>query len=130
MGNECKQDEKEAKGDRSGGAPGYAPVSAKFIKGDFDFDGEKCHTLMGGDTSNPSWNEYVDGFVEDFQPYICGIKECVEKEGIIGAVGGDYANDWHFSFEDGTKVAFSWRAWGDMMQSIVNKNEGYMRYYM
>lgn len=120
----------ETSGSESLAADGSALVSAKFVKEDFDYDNEKCHTLMGGDTSNPTWNEYVDGFVEDFQPYIRGIKECVVNEGIIGAVGGDYANDWHFAFEDGTKVAFSWRAWGDMMQAIVDKQEGYMCYYM
>ena len=125
-----KKSEKKGEDDSPSAAAGSALVSAKFVKGDFDYDNEKCHTLMGGDPTDPSWNEYVDGFVEDFQPYIRGIKECVEKEGIVGAVGGDYANDWHFEFEDGIKVAFSWRAWGDMMQSIVNKNEGYMCYYM
>ena len=106
-------------------------MKAELIKGDFKIEDKEKHiVLMGGDPDNPTWKEYVDGFIEPFQPHIVAIKECIEKEGLIGECADRICNNHYFSFEDGSKVAFSWRVWGDLMQSIVNEREGYMTYYM
>ena len=39
-------------------------------------------------------------------------------------------NGWVFKFSDNKVWGFSWKGWGDFMQSIVDKREGYMKYYM
>ena len=90
------------------------------------------HTFFGGDPSNPSWEEYLDSFDKEFQPYITAVREAVEREGLIGATGGSFCNYNYFEFDDKhrTKIGFSWRGFGDLMQAIVNKREGYLTYYM
>lgn len=89
------------------------------------------YAIMGGDDSNPSWEEYLEGFYEQFRPHLSLIKEAIEKNGWVGITGEEKQNqNIAFRFSDGTYFAFSWRAWGDLMQAIVNKNEGYMVYYM
>jgi hypothetical protein len=55
------------------------------------------------------------------------IKECIEKNNLIGVCANEFCNDHFFLFNDGMAIAFTWRAWGDLMSAIVNKNEGYMR---
>jgi len=91
---------------------------------------EKFDPILGGDDSNPTWDEFVGGFIESFHPHLNLIKEALEKLGWIGYTGGDKANKTYFMFSDGSNIGFSWRAWGDLMQAIVNKKEGYMKYYM
>lgn len=95
-------------------------------------DGEIKTTsnIMGGDDRNLSWEDYVNDFKDEYKPHIILIKEAIEKLNWIGEVAGDKANDTSFKFSDGQVWGFSWRAWGDLMQAIVNKNEGYMKYYM
>lgn len=84
---------------------------------------------FGGNSRNPTWEEYLDGFKAEFQPYISAIRECIERTGLVGKSASQLGEDFHFSFEDGTRIAFTWRAWGDLMQAIVGKREGYMTYY-
>lgn len=84
---------------------------------------------MGGDSSNPTWEEYLDKFKEEYKPHVKLIRKCIEDNGLIGYTGQD-ANGWYFKFSDGEIWTYSWRAWGDLMQSIVDKKEGYMKYYM
>ncbi|KKM79563.1 hypothetical protein LCGC14_1348550 [marine sediment metagenome] len=86
--------------------------------------------LMGGMDTNPTWDEYLDIFEDDFQPVLKAIREAVEREGHIGKTGDQFCNYHHFLISDGQRVAFSWRAWGDFMQAIVGRREGYMTYYM
>jgi hypothetical protein len=94
-------------------------------------DVEENYTpLFGGDDRNPSWDDYLSDFKEEFQPHILLIREAIEKLGWVGETADRKANDTLFSFSDGQNIGFSWRAWGDLMQAIVNKNEGYMVYYM
>ena len=93
-------------------------------------DDNKYETIMGGDNTNPSWDDFLSQFVPEFQPHILLIKKCIEENGLVGSKGGDCANYITFLFSDKTHIAFTWRGWGDLMQSIVNKNEGYMAYYM
>jgi hypothetical protein len=44
------------------------------------------------------------------------------------------ANQWcyeHFlQFSDSKTISFTRRAWGDFVQAVVGKREGYMAYYM
>lgn len=86
--------------------------------------------IMGGDPRNPTWEEYVDQYLEEFQPHIELMKDGITKLGWVGETGGNKANDTFFVFSDGTSIGLTWRAWGDFMQAIVGKQEGYMAYYM
>ena len=44
-------------------------------------------TLIGGDSSNPTWDEYIDRFVDEAAPYLRAVRECCEREGIVGTTG-------------------------------------------
>jgi hypothetical protein len=74
--------------------------------------------ILGGDNRNQSWQEYFDE-----------MKQSIEDNRLIGCTG-QYADDLYFKYSDGVVFSFSWRGWGDLMQSIVDKREGYMTYYM
>ena len=87
-------------------------------------------TMWGGDDSNPTWDEYVNGIHAHLWPHILLLRKAIEEMGWIGRTGRDVSNYYVFVFSDGTTWGFSWRAWGDLMQAIVNKQEGYMAYYM
>jgi hypothetical protein len=85
---------------------------------------------MGGINPPPSWDEYLEQFIESARPKILAIRELLVEEGLVGRYANEMANDTIFYFpEDSFYIQFSWRAWGDLMQSVVNKREGYMRYY-
>lgn len=86
--------------------------------------------IMGGDNSNPTWEEYMDQVADEYKPHFELIKKGIEQLGWIGKTGEDISNYYCFRFSDGNAWGFSWRAWGDLMQAIVNKKEGYMKYYM
>ena len=88
------------------------------------------HVLAGGIDPPPSWQEYLDDFKDEYQPHFLAIRECVLKEGIQGTTAGGMANDHYFKCSDDSMWAFTWRAWGDLMQSIADKREGYVAYYM
>jgi poly-D-alanine transfer protein DltD len=107
-------------------------LKVELVKGemDYDLDDEKCHVIMGGDPSNPSWEQYLGQWKEEFQPYIKLIRDCIKEHPCYKGTAGKYANDYYFKFNDGHEFGFSWRAWGDLMQAIVDENEGYMAYYM
>jgi hypothetical protein len=92
--------------------------------------GENVTILFGGDPTRPNWEGYLDGFVDEFHPRLVAIRAVVESAGLVGRLASNFCNGHYFQFEDGRVVAFTWRAWGDLMQAIVGKNEGYMRYYM
>ena len=84
---------------------------------------------MGGDQSNPSWDDYIASFTEDFSPYIRSVRKYVRDNDMVGMTG-QQQNELYFAFDDGTEITFTWRAWGDLMQAIVDESEGYMTYYM
>lgn len=109
---------------------------ASVAHGGFEYDPDKFpkHViLMGGWRLNdpPSREEYLDNWSDEFRSYIQAIIECIEREGMVGWTGecAD-KSDVHFEFEDGHKVSFSWRAWGDLMNAVVDEREGYIAYYM
>jgi poly-D-alanine transfer protein DltD len=86
-------------------------------------------TILGGDDSNPNWEEYINQYRDEWKAHIQLIKKFVEENGLIGTTG-ETQNQWAFKFSDGNAFGFTWRGWGDFMQAIVNKREGYMAYYM
>lgn len=108
------------------------PKTATIMEGDpdLDYDDEKYIVVLGGDSNNPTWEEYRDHWAEGQRPYIDGIRKAIEDANLIGVKASSYCNDHYFEFEDGTVFTFSWRAWGDLMQAIVGEREGYMAYYM
>lgn len=85
--------------------------------------------IFGGDSSNPSWEEYLAEYNDEYKPHVLLLRKCIEENGLIGETG-QFADDLAFKFSDGQIWGFTWRAWGDLMQAIVNKREGYMAYYM
>jgi hypothetical protein len=91
---------------------------------------QEYEVIMGGDDTNPSWDDYLELWVDEFRQYLLLIKKSIEENGLVGETGESFANKYTFKFSDGKSFGFTWRAWGDLMQSIVNKNEGYMAYYM
>ena len=99
-------------------------LKVKLVEGEMEYDQDKYpknQVLMGGDMSNPSWKKYREGYDARFHP---------SRSVHYKMTGGDRANDWYFEFSDGSQWGFSWRAWGDLMQAVENKNKGYMEYYM
>lgn len=93
-------------------------------------DVEDYDPIIGGMSESLSWNEYIDEYDKELRPHIALIKRAIIKLGWVGKTGDQKANNTYFFFSDGIKTGFSWRAWGDLMQAIVNKREGYMEYYM
>jgi hypothetical protein len=92
-------------------------------------EGDNGNTIFGGDDTNPTWQEYLDGFKDEYVPHLLLIRQAIEENNLIGYTGQD-ADDLYFKFSDGHVWGFTWRGWGDLMQAIVGKKEGYMAYYM
>ena len=86
--------------------------------------------MLGGDPTNPDWYEYLDKLKDEFRPHFVLIRGAIERLGWVGEKADSHANDVWFAFSDGTSVGFTMRGWGDLMQAIVGKREGYMAYYM
>ena len=91
---------------------------------------DDCIPMMGGDRRNPSWEEYVADYKKIYRPHLLLLRKAIEELGWVGETGESIANYYCFHFSDGVKFGFSWRAWGDLMQAIVDKREGYIKYYM
>lgn len=107
-------------------------LKVELVEGSDNFDprtNEKHHVIMGGDSSNPTWEDYLGGWREKFRKYITKMKEYIKENNLIGKTG-EWQDSLHFKFNDGTEIGFTWRAWGDLMQAIVGKREGYTAYYM
>lgn len=90
---------------------------------------DKHITIPGGDPNNPMWAEYVDSFPRAVQPYIYQIRKHTEENRLLEKSGKDM-NNVIYEFIDGVTISFSWRAWGDFIQAIHNKREGYCKYDM
>lgn len=86
--------------------------------------------IIGGDDRDLSWTEYLDDYEDRYKPHVIALKKFIEENGLLGMTGAQICNYTTWKFSDGTKWGFTWRAWGDLMQAIVNKREGYMTYYM
>lgn len=86
-------------------------------------------TLMGGDNTNPTWVEYIADKDTNLRKYLEVLKHFVETNDMVGMCG-DEQDDNVYLFSDDFALGFTWRAWGDFMQAVVNKQEGYMTYYI
>ena len=130
--DELKESKVEAMAKAAGAVPASGiPMVATIATGECECDGSKGHHIfMGGDDTNPTWEEYLGQWKEELQPRFTAIRGAIEDAGLVGVTAGEWCNGHYFSFADGVTMGFSWRAWGDLMQAIVGKREGYMAYYM
>lgn len=85
--------------------------------------------FMGGDDNNPTWEQYLDMFKEEYKGHVLLIRQIIIDNELVGETG-QFADDLVFKFSDGQCWGYTWRAWGDLMQAIVDKQEGYIKYYM
>jgi hypothetical protein len=90
---------------------------------------DDCDVISGGMQSNPSWEEYLSKYKPIVHPHFELIKEAIHELNWVGKTG-EQTENYYFVFSDGIVFTFSWRGWGDLMQSIVGLREGYMKYYM
>lgn len=88
-----------------------------------------CGGWIGGDPSSPRWADYVARFDEPWQWRLTAARDWLLKQDPIPC-GDEICNDFHLRFSDGAAMSLSWRAWGDFAQAAVDKQEGYMTYYM
>ena len=87
--------------------------------------------ISGGDNTNPSWEQYLSEIVSfEHRTHFLLIKEAIIVNDWVDVCADVAANRLNFCFDDDINIGFTWRAWGDLMQSIVGKQEGYMKYYM
>lgn len=91
---------------------------------------ENLQVISGGLKNNPTWKEYLKDVKYSYRPHFRLIRRAIIDLDWVGETGAAKANNYYFHFSDGTYMGFTWRAWGDLMQAIVNKREGYMQYYM
>jgi len=91
---------------------------------------DESYGWFGGITPAPSWDEYLDSFNDIGKEVVTAVRACIEENNMVGAKAGDVCNDTWFEMDNGKSVTFTWRGWGDLMQAIVDKREGYMAYYM
>ena len=92
-------------------------------------EGDGGAVVMGGMDPPPSWDEYLAQFSDKLQPHMVALREHIESSGLLGRTADTICNEHFFRFSDGAEVAFTWRAWGDLMQAVVDKREGYLEYY-
>ena len=104
-------------------------LSVTLMTGDFEYPSKNNNILCGGLSGNLSWNEYIDLFTEDTQKRLLLIKNFIIDNHLLGMTG-EWQNNKYFKFSDNIILSFTWRAWGDLMQAIINKREGYIKYYM
>lgn len=91
---------------------------------------DKVQYISGGNSKCPTWEEYKNDFKEYFWPHLELLKHAITEQGWIGETAEKIANYYCFKFSTGEVIGFTWRAWGDLMQAIINKKEGYMTYYI
>ena len=97
-------------------------ISTKFIPPNI------INNVRGGSNLTPTWDEYLAKFQEDHRPHLELIRKGIEAKNWVGESGDPIANHWNFFFNDGEVMGFSLNAWGDLMQSIVGKREGFRKY--
>jgi hypothetical protein len=85
---------------------------------------------FGGDARNPTWEEYIAEATPKLVPYLEAVRTCCERDDHVGLCGNELQARGSFKFSNGVYLGLSWRAWGDFMQALVGKREGYMAYYM
>lgn len=95
-----------------------------------DSQDENQIVVSGGRHDNPTLEEYINELTDEWKPRIKILADFIKKSQYYKMTASDFCNDNHFRFSDGREIAFTWRGWGDFMQAIVGKREGYMTYYM
>lgn len=88
---------------------------------------EDCISWLGGDATNPTWDEYIKDFRDELVPALEAIKLCCVQNNLD--LYGEDLNDGYFLLSDGRSITMSMRAWGDFRQAMEGKREGYMKYY-
>ena len=87
--------------------------------------------ITGGLDSNPTWEEYRETFDEgDDRAPLDLVREALTQHGLLGRCADEVCNDTAFKFSDGVVWGFTWRAWGDLQQTIEGERRGYMAFYM
>jgi hypothetical protein len=79
---------------------------------------DDCKIQFGSNPDNPSWSEYLDAYLPKWQPHIIAIRRAIESSPFMRATADQFCNDYYFELSDGTSWAFTWQAWGDLMQAI------------
>ena len=93
-------------------------INIKFYNPHYNYK-HKQILISGG--SDCIWSEFIGKFPKIIQPYIIEIRKEIERTGLIKLTGQEM-NNTIFEFEDGVTFGFTWRAWGEMVQSV-----GYQR---
>jgi len=101
-------------------------LTVRMIEGETP---EDCNIIRGGYDPAPDWEEYVEEIVPEWKEYVEILKQYILKKNLLGMTG-EMQRDMYFLFSDGVSLAFTFRAFADLMQAIVNKREGYCKYYM
>ncbi len=117
---------------------GYEKVGVEIVfSHPPEIDNHHLIALRGGLRSAPSWTEYKkifqnhtkSRFNKDSWPHLIAIKAKVIACGLLNKTASEVANHIMFLTSDGYLYRYTWRAWGDLIQAIHNKREGYMTYY-
>ncbi len=89
------------------------------------------HCFIGGNPTPQRWVKYLNQWIRPLRPYIIAIKNEIIEKGLLGTTAEIACNEYMFTFGDNAPaIAFSWRAWGDLMDAIIGTKRGYMAYYM
>lgn len=106
-------------------------MKVELKTGDYPYDSKMYpnnHIICGGDPFNPMWPQYLVQYKREWGKYFSCIRQYIIDFNLLGTPGSAM-NDRYFEFSDGIILAFTWRAWGDLMQAIIGKREGYVNYY-
>lgn len=100
-------------------------IKAYIIKDDNKTD---YSLILGGDPQPKRWRRYKRQW--NNPEHITAVKNAIINTGLIGAYAENISENILFKFSDGLKPwRFSMRAWGDLMDAIIGKKQGYMYYY-
>lgn len=100
-------------------------LTAVIKKGDANFD-----YIVPGGMEAMDWNKYIECYSSEMAKNIEAIKECILNSEFKESKADEFCNDHYFELSNGMKIAFTWRAWGDLLSSMRGKKEGYMVFYM
>ena len=100
-------------------------IRAKIIQDD---DKTEYSIILGGDPRPKRWRAYRSMWIDP--RYITAVKNVIIDDGLVGEFGMNISEKILFKFSDNHKpYGFSIRAWGDLMDAIIGKKQGYMAYY-
>lgn len=109
----------------------YLKIKEKNLELTVTSESHDCASVIyGGYEHGHTWDEYLANFRTSKRIHFNMIRKAIEELDWVGMTGEEMANDVEFVFSDGVIIAFTWRAWGDLMAAIVGKGENYLSYYM